>query len=144
MKGAFRMKVLITRNNPSKYFPSSVPPTLVQGKDYPYNRMNDVIRHMEELAHGNVILLKDYTDNYIKSNPNKVFTIQGGEDYMYTWNPVDCCVSTYVIKNIFPQVAWLICSDKNGEYIKELSPDDDYEIIDQTLNYAKCPRKRCK
>lgn len=131
------MQVLITRNNPSKYFPPSVPPTLVQGKKYPYNRIEDVICHMKELAKNHIILLEKYDASYIKKNPGIVFTLQGSEDYMYLWNPIDFCVSTYVIKNVFPQSPWTICTNNKNEYIKTLSPDDHYIIVDESLNYAK-------
>lgn len=131
------MQIMLLRNNPSEYFPASIPPTLSQGKDYPYNRTGDIIRHMKDLAKGNIILIQDYEQNYVKNNPGIVFTLQGSDDYMYLWNPVDHKVSTYVLQNIYPQSPWTILSDKHGEYVKVLSVSDKYEIIDEQLNYAK-------
>ena len=131
------MKVLLCRQN-CNYFPLEVPPTITRRNYYPYNRIGDIIEHIEELSKGNIILLKEYTDKFLQERPDKVYKLQGVDNLYYLYSSSHRRVCVYKVEDVFTYQPWTICRNNDGEYIKYLDGDDENAFLyDAGLNYYK-------
>ena len=132
------MKVMLLVNNPQHFFPSYIPPSLTEYRNFPHNRTGEILEHIKKAATGNLIYLTDFSKELFEFD--KIYTIQAIEDNYYTLNLYNGQIASYHITDVETDKPWTIVpsfSNRGMEriyYIKD-NEIDDYVLLDESLMY---------
>ena len=132
------IKVMLINNNPSKYFPAFLPPTLTQRGTKPYNRMGKLLDIIEREGVKNCLYLYESNKwDKIKASKDIIYTVSGFKGSYFYNNPVDDTITELKFVSFYPDKDWEIVEEWEGrEFVRYYGTDEDYSLIDETLLYA--------
>jgi len=135
------VNVILSIDSGKAYFPKHIPGRLCYSKPFPYSRMGEVYNMITEEGKSNKYYLSKINKEVLSQLPmGKFYTLTGelSNVFYYIREPETFNERIFATHKVDTGRVWTIDVNKDGiETIAYLKDSDNYEIIDEALNYAK-------
>lgn len=130
------MEVIISVNNIVPVFPKCIPPRVLN-KELPYSRIGDVVDTVRKMGLENRFSTNKMSKSLLDKLPlHTVYSMYDSKELFYT-KLEQGFEQVFRIVNVDCSAPWCIKKTRVGESIYYFSKDEQYEIIDEELMYAK-------